>query len=99
MSSKNYRLGRHARSYDNRVPHMSALLAGKTLPPIPASKDWTQGMPANLGMMMNDSLGDCTCAAVYHAKQVWTLNASKEDTQPDSSVLSLYEKACGYVPG
>jgi len=77
---------------------MSALLAGVTLPPIPASKDWTTGMPANLGMMLNDTLGDCTCAAVYHAKQVWTANLGTMVTEPDADVEMLYEQACGYDP-
>jgi hypothetical protein len=41
---------------------------------------------------------NCTCAAAYHARQVWTLNAGTEDTQPDPEVLQLYEQACGYNP-
>ncbi len=55
-------------------------------------------MPANLGMMLNDTLGDCTCAAVYHAIQVWTANTGTMVTQPDGDVQLLYEKACGYKP-
>ena len=58
-------------------------------------------MPANLGMMLNDTLGDCTCAAVYHAIQVWTFRASNGkslDTEPDADVKMLYELACGYNP-
>ncbi|MGC2248622.1 MAG: hypothetical protein WA609_18600 [Terriglobales bacterium] len=101
MKKRTFKLGRTARAYDPRVPHMSALLAGKTLPPPPPSVDFTKGMPANLGMMLNDTLGDCTCAAVYHAIQVWTYNASKGktiDTEPDSDVKRLYELACGYNP-
>ena len=94
-----FKLGRLHRTYDPRVPHLSALLAGQTLTPPPASVDWTKGMPANLGMMLNDTLGDCTCAAVYHAMQVWSYNAgSKMVTQPDSDVEQLYIQACGYNP-
>ena len=96
-----FMLGRLARAHDPRIPHLSALLAGKTLPPPPAQVDYTKGMPKNLGMMLNDTLGDCTCAAVYHAIQVWTFNASKGkaiDTEPDSDVEKLYELACGYKP-
>src|ERR1700677_1036737 len=89
------KLGRLHRTYDSRVPHMSALLAGQTLTPPPASADYTKGMPADLGMMLNDTLGDCTCAAVYHAIQVWTFNANdkkaaKMITEPDSDVEKLY---------
>jgi hypothetical protein len=95
-----YRLGRQPRSRDARVPHMSALTAGRKLLPPPPSIDWTKGMPPDFGMMLNDQLGDCTCAAVYHARQVWTFNATAmEDTEPDAGVLSLYETTCGYVRG
>jgi hypothetical protein len=56
-------------------------------------------MPAELGMMLNDTLGDCTCAAYYHAIQVWTFNALKDMvTCPDGDVEALYEQACGYKP-
>ena len=94
-----YKLGRLHRTYDPRVPHLSALLAGQTLTPPPATVDWTAKMPANLGMMLNDTLGDCTCAAVYHAMQVWSFNASQQMvTQPDSDVELLYIQADGYNP-
>jgi hypothetical protein len=56
-------------------------------------------MPSNLGMMLNDQLGDCTCAAVYHAMQVWSFNAGGTlVTQPDGDVERLYILACGYNP-
>lgn len=98
-----YKLGRLQRTYDARIPHLSALVAGQTLPAPPTAVDYTKGMPANLGMMRNDTLGDCTCAAVYHAIQVWTFNAggrktSSMVTQPDSDVEKLYVLACGYNP-
>lgn len=50
--------------------------------------------------MLNDQLGDCTCAGIYHARQVWSANANPPiDTQPDSCVEAVYEFACGYRPG
>lgn len=100
-TTKGFRLGRLARTFDPRIPHYSALVAGRTLPPPPPQVDYTKGMPANLGIMLNDTLGDCTCAAVYHAIQVWSFNASKGksiETEPDSDVEKLYELACGYKP-
>jgi hypothetical protein len=78
---------------------MSALLAGQTLVPPPPTADWSKGMPDTLGMMLNDSLGDCTCAAFYHAIQVWTFNASGAiQTWPDADVEKLYILGCGYNP-
>ncbi len=98
---RTYKLGRTPRTHDPRVPHMSALLAGTQPAAPPPIVDYTKGMPQDLGMMLNDTLGDCTCAAFYHALQVWTFNASKGksmDTEPDSNVERLYELACGYKP-
>lgn len=95
-----FKLGRLPRARNPRIPHFAALIAGAALPPPPASVDYTTALPPNLGAMLNDRLGDCTCAAVYHALQVWSANANPPiDTEPDSNVLSLYKEACGYNPG
>lgn len=92
-------LGRKPRARSPLIAHMSALTAGRFLPPPPPAVDWLGGLPDDLGMMLNDSLGDCTCAAVYHAIQVWTANAGLVmQTEPDIDVLTLYERACGYNP-
>lgn len=72
-----FKLGRLARSHDKRIPMLHTLMAGKALEPVVPSVDYTKGMPSNLGMMKNDTLGDCTCAAFYHAMQVWSFNAGK----------------------
>jgi hypothetical protein len=78
---------------------MSALMAGRQLPPPPIECDHTKGLPDDLGYMGNNILGDCTCAAYFHARQVWSYNATgTEITNPDSDVLGLYSKACGYNP-
>lgn len=96
------KLGRLPRKFNPRVPHLSALLSGKrrALAPPPASCDYTAALPADLGQMGNNSLGDCTCAALGHALQVWTANANPPiDTQPDSNIIQLYSEACGYRAG
>jgi hypothetical protein len=94
-----HKLGRLARSHDKRIPMLHDLTAGIAQAAPPPAVDHTQGMPANLGMMLNDTLGDCTCAAFYHALQVWSFNCHNPiDTQPDKDVELLYEKACGYKP-
>jgi hypothetical protein len=94
-----FRLGRLPRTFDPAIPHLSALLGAKALlPPPPPAVDNTKGMPPNLGMMLNDTLGDCTCAAYYHARQVWTFSTGKMVTEPDKDVEDLYIRACGYDP-
>lgn len=50
--------------------------------------------------MGNNSIGDCTCAGLGHALQVWTANANPPiDTEPDTNIVQLYSEACGYKPG
>lgn len=92
-----FKLGRKPRSFSPHVMHLSAVFGAMPVPTPPPTVDWTKGI-TSFGMMLNDRLGDCTCAALYHARQIWTANTGAEDTQPDSSVLSLYESACGYNP-
>jgi hypothetical protein len=82
----------------------------KALPPAPPSKDWTNGI-GEWGMMLNgpgrdnpsyakDGLGDCTIAAIGHAIQIWSLNASGvEHTMSDYFIQLYYEKWDGYIPG
>lgn len=78
------KFGRLPRAFNPRVPHLSSLLMGVDLPAPPASLDYTSVLPTSLGMFGNDSLGDCTCAAVMHALQVWSANATGVcDTEPD----------------
>ena len=97
-----FRLGRKARKFNPRVPHLSALMGSKhrRLMPIPVDRDYTAGMPDDLGEMLNDELGDCTIAAKYHARQVRTFVATgKMVTESDACVEQFYEEACGYIPG
>jgi hypothetical protein len=95
---QSYKLGRLPRAYNPGVPHLSALLAGKTLLPPPPSVNYVPSGVSRFGMMLNDRLGDCTCAAFYHARQIWTAHAGPMQTAPDVDVKLLYEKACGYDP-
>jgi hypothetical protein len=88
------KLGRLPRGNNPNIMKLSAFGA---IPAAPATADWTKGIK-QFGMMMNDTLGCCTCAAVYHARQIWTANTAKESTEPDGDVLKLYEAACGYDP-
>jgi hypothetical protein len=88
------KLGKRRPRHDARVPRLARYMAA--LPDAPAAADYS-GKLAQLGMMGNDALGDCTCAAVGHAIQVWTSQASSEATIPDGDVIGLYERF-GYNP-
>ena len=91
------KLGRKAIKTDSRTLQLANYLTNK-LPAPPAAADWTDGV-TNWGMMMNDTLGDCTIAGIGHAIQVWSANTGGMTTVPDSTVESYYEKWDGYVPG
>ena len=90
-------LGKLAPKHDARIP-MLAKYTG-ALPPAPAACAWGLHGPADWGAMLNDTIGDCTCAGIGHAIQTWTLNSTgKMVTLPNSAIEKLYEKF-GYVPG
>ncbi len=94
------KLGRKPRGHDTRIPKYADLIKDKALPTIPTELDYDAGMPANLGMMLNDTLGDCCEAGAGHAQQVWTFCAANNMVTPsDADVELLYEKTAGYVPG
>lgn len=97
------KLGRGRRTYRQNVPHFSSMrlkYRGAELRPLPAEVHWAEGMPASLGMMLNDHLGDCTIAGMYHARQVWTYAANKAmELANNSLVLKMYSVICGYVDG
>ncbi len=89
------KLGKKAPRHDHRTLRMAKYLTSK-LPVMP----WLNKCAADFGMMGNSDLGDCTIAALGHAIQVWTANASKKEvTLADSIIISAYEAFCGYKPG
>jgi hypothetical protein len=68
------------------------------LPPPPASCNWSAKGSADWGQMLNDQIGDCTCAAAGHAIQLWTANHGAEQTPSDAAILTAYEAVSGYDP-
>jgi hypothetical protein len=92
----NKKLGRKAVVVDSRTLRLSKYFTAQ-LPPPPAAVDWSKGQ-TSWGELLNNSLGCCTCAAVGHAIQVWTVNATVEATVTDAEVMNIYEKWCGYNP-
>lgn len=98
------KLGRLPRKFDPRVPHhgmMKAMLrrAGVARPALPLRCDNAASLPGDIGMMLNDQLGDCTCAGRYHLLQLVTRDAQgAELTEPDPMVLTMYREL-GYRGG
>ncbi len=86
----NYMLGRKAVKTDSRTLKMAKYTAA--IPAPPPSCDWTKGEP-NWGMMLNDTLGDCTIAGCGHAVQVCGLNVDYTfggETLADSIIEGAY---------
>jgi hypothetical protein len=91
------KLGRKAIKTDSRTLALAKYLT-PALPPPPPKADWTKGI-TDWGMMLNDSLGDCTIAGLGHAVQVWTVNTGTIATVPDPTIQDYYSQWDGYVPG
>jgi len=66
----------------------------------PASVDYSlDAMPSLSRVMLNNQLGDCTCAGACQCLGIWTGNAGDLYIASDDQVLALYEAVGGYVPG
>lgn len=89
------KLGKRHPRHDPRVPMLARYT--KALPPAPASTDY-ESKVTNWPMMMNDNLGDCTCAAVGHVIQQWTTYNNKPVVLSDPQIEQLYETVGGYNP-
>jgi hypothetical protein len=90
----NLRLGKKAAKFNPYALRMSHYVDTAYVPP-PFSDNTPHDFDA-WGVMMNDTLGDCTIAACGHALQVFT---GGKITESDSVIESYYSKWCGYVPG
>ncbi len=67
------------------------------IPPLPVSVEWGRKV-STWPMYGNDSMGDCTCAAVGHIIQEETSEESTEVRVPESAILRAYEAVSGYDP-
>jgi hypothetical protein len=90
------KLGRKAIKTDSRTLRMASYLT-TALPAPPASVDWTKGC-ASWGMMLNDTLGDCTIAGALHCIMAWLRNAGIDMRFTDEDALKYYEAFDGYNP-
>lgn len=85
---------------DSRARMAKLTAALQALPPdfAPTIVDNTSGI-TSWGMMLNDTLGDCTIACPGHMEQAWTAKSGTEITIPDTAILTAYEQFDGYVAG
>lgn len=65
---------------------------------LPASVDWYSKV-TDWGMLLNDQLGDCTCAGDGHIAIQQSVYHGTPVTVTNDEVLQAYEVVGGYVPG
>jgi hypothetical protein len=90
------KLGKLAPRYDSRTLRLEKYMP-KVMPPIPSAFDFGAGVAFQ--MWLNDSIGDCTCAASAGLLDVWTTKAGSPKIMSDQDVLTAYSAVSGYVPG
>jgi hypothetical protein len=66
---------------------------------VPAKVYWEYKVPDDLwGMFSNDTIGDCTCAAIAHMLMMFTAHTGKMVTPEVSDVIKAYSAVSGYDP-
>ncbi|HYW44807.1 MAG TPA: hypothetical protein VE959_18230 [Bryobacteraceae bacterium] len=99
VGNRTIKLGKQAARYDARTLQFSNYMKATAPPAPPKSEDWTKKV-AQWPMMLNDNLGDCTCACAGHMIEEWTTNAQPVGYTPtDQQILTAYEAVGGYKPG
>jgi len=93
-----YKLGKQPARHDPRTLQLANYLAPTAIPAPPVSKDYEKKV-RKWPMMLNDKLGDCTCACAGHMIEQWTTYAGDPVTPTDDAVLKAYESITGYKPG
>jgi len=91
------KLGRLPVKKDVRTLLLANYLHHPTLPPAPEAVDFTAGI-TEWGMMANDRLGDCTCAAIGHLIMAWTALEKRERVISDADIIKAYSDFTGYNP-
>ena len=95
-------LGKLPPKFDKRTLRFARYVKASALPPAPPSVTWSSKV-SQWGEMLNQQIGDCTCAAVGHSIQTWTANNGSEVTISDQDVLNAYiavtgEEGAAYNP-
>ncbi len=92
------KLGKAPPVHDRRTLQFGAYVNRTLLPEPPAARSWFLH-PVQWGLMVNDRIGDCTCAAKGHAVQLWTSDTTgKAQTIPDAQIVAAYSAVSGYNP-
>jgi len=92
------KLGKLVARHDPRTLMMASYTTA-ALPAPPPALNLATAVKAAWGMMDNDQIGDCTCAAAGHMIMEWTASAqSTMDTPTDQQIVAAYSAITGYNP-
>ncbi len=98
MASPARKLGKQPPRHDLRTLFFSDLFDSLRTPVAAQKRDWTAGLGDDLGMMLNNLIGDCGFAGQAHAVQTMTNANGKVLVPTDADVEKAYEST-GYTPG
>lgn len=93
----NMKLGKQPPRHDPRTLQLASYMRLEALPALPAKENWG-GKVTAWGMMKNDTIGDCTCAAAGHLIEEWTSNVGQEVVPSDDTIIAAYSAITGYDP-
>jgi hypothetical protein len=92
----NRKLGKLPPRHDARTLRLSNYISQPLAQP-PEAVDWGKAV-SDWGMMRNDELGCCTCAAAGHTIQTWTGNVGLLAGPSDADIVAAYSAVSGYDP-
>jgi len=97
IEGKSVRLGKGPAKLDPRTLQLTSYMKAGAPPSPPSKEDYAKAV-AKWPVMLNDKLGDCTCAAAGHMIEQWTTYSKKAFTPTDQDILTAYEAVSGYDP-
>ena len=95
MDYSKMKLGKQKPKYDRRTLQFSRYLTG-TIPFAPNTSHWPNAAP--LGMLLNDTVGNCAIAGPLHQEMIWNKANGVIWTATDAMALAGYEAVGGYNP-
>jgi len=93
------KLGKLTAVHDPSTLMLADYLDTQALPTIPTKYQYAKNIGAAAwGMMENDKIGDCTCAAAGHLIMEWTDDNNAMVTPTDQQIVAAYSAITGYDP-
>ncbi|HSY77173.1 MAG TPA: hypothetical protein VK890_09975, partial [Bacteroidia bacterium] len=85
-TTKLKKLGKLKPKFDRRTLQFNKYFS--TLPYVPQTSHWLNAPP--LGMLMNDTVGDCTIAGIGHMQRIWSKQNGIDYAMTDAQAIVAY---------